>query len=128
VISEKDVKTLRGVSDKQYVFTQVVFVCFTLFQLFIAFNNCSLALDYGQAMGLNFEGILAMWNTEPELQKQYIGFEVQSLHRLNMAIINFGTVLMFVILAASMTVSRKRNKRVLTVLEQCGAVKMNENA
>ena len=73
-------------------------------------------------MGLNFEGILGMWNAERDLKKQYIGYEVQSLHRLNMTIINFGEVLIFVILAVLMSITRSRNKRVLAALENCGAI------
>jgi hypothetical protein len=125
---EKDIKALKGVSDKQYIFIQSVFVVFILFHLFITFNNISLAVDYGRALGLNFEGILGMWNAEPVLQKQYMGYEVQSLHRLNMAIISFGSVWVFIICSASLSIIRKRNKRVLAALEQCGAIKPSKNA
>jgi hypothetical protein len=120
---EKDLKALKGVSDKQYKLIQGFFVINILFQLFITFNNISLAIGYGRALGLDFEGILDMWNAEPELRKLYMGYEVQSLHRLNMAIISFGAVWVFIIFSASLSIIQKRNKRVLAVLEQCGAIK-----
>ena len=125
MISEKDFKALNGVSDKKYKIIQVVFIIFALFELFIAYNNLSLSISFGHAMGLNLEEILSMWNTEPELQKQYIGYEVQSLYRLNMAILSLGVVVLFIISLVSMSANRKRNKRVLTALENCGAVQKN---
>ena len=128
MISEKDIKALNGVSDRQYKFTQAAFIVFILFHLFLVYNNFSLAVNYGRAMGLQFAGILAMWNAEPELQKLYTGYEVQSLHRLNMAIISFGVVLLFIIFAISSSKSRKRNKMALAALEQCGAIKLSKNA
>jgi hypothetical protein len=128
VISEKDVKALNGISERHYKFTQVAFVAFTLFQLFNTYHDFSLAVNYGQAMGLDFEGILNMWNAEPELQKQYVGYEVQSLYRLNMAILSLGGALLFVIFSISMSINRNRNKRVMAALEQCGAIKLSKNA
>jgi len=128
VVSEKDLKALNGVSDRQYKFIQVFFAAFTIFELFIAYNNLSLSISYGHAMGLNIEGILTMWNAEPELQKQYIGYEVQSLHRLNMAILDLGLALLFIISLVFVSINRKRNKRVLAALESCGALKHIENA
>ncbi len=128
MLSEKDVKALNGVSDKRYIFTQAAFIVFALFQLVIAFHDFSLAINYGNAMGLSFESVLSMWNAEPELEKQYLGYEVQSLHRLNMAIMSFGVALFFALLAVSMSVSRSRNKRILAVLEQCGAIELRKNA
>ena len=125
MISEKDFKALNGVSDKQYKIIQVVFVVFALFELFIAYNNLTLSISFGHAMGLNLEEILSMWNAEPELQKQYIGYEVQSLYRLNMAILSLGVVVLFIISLVSMSANRKRNKSVLTALENCGAVQKN---
>lgn len=128
MISEKDLKALTGISDKQHRIAQSLFVLAILFQIFLTFNNLSLAIDYGQAIGLSVEGTLDMWNAEPELQRQYIGYEVQSIHRLNMAILSFGAALLFAIFTVSMSVSRNRNKRVLSALEHCGAIKRSNNA
>ena len=105
MILEKDVKVLKGISDTQYKLVLGIFIAFTLFQLFIAYNNFNLAIGYGQAMGLDFKGIFAMWNAEPELQKQYVGYEVQSVYRLNMTIISFGVALFFAISAVSMSIN-----------------------
>ena len=69
-----------------------------------------------------------MWNAEPVLQKKYIGYEVQSLQRLNAAILDIGVALLFVFILISMSIDRKRNKRVLVELENCGALKRSEHA
>ena len=84
-----------------------------------------MAVTYGEAMGLSFEGMLKMWAAEPELQKQYLGYEVQSLHRINMAILNIGAVIIFIASYITMGVTRKRNKRVLATLEHFGAINKN---
>jgi len=128
VIPKKDIKTLKGLTDKQFKFAQAAFVLAILFQLFIAYHNLSLAIDYGQKMGLDTDDILAMWNDEPKLQKKYIGYEVQSKHRLNMAILSLGLALLFVLYVVSMTIERSRNKRVLEALVQCGAMDRNKYA
>ena len=128
VISEKDVKALKGISEKQFKLVQAAFFLAIIFQLFIAFHNLSLAIEYGQEIGLDAKGILAMWNAEPNLQKNYIGYEVQSNYRLNMAILSFGLALLFVIFAVSMSIDRNRNKRVLSALKQCGAINGGTNA
>ena len=82
-----------------------------------------MAVNYGQAMGLSFAGVLDMWNTEPKLQKLYSGYEVQATHRLNMAIVSFGGSLLTFIMAVSISFDRSRKKRILSALEQCGAIK-----
>lgn len=128
MILEKDIKALKGISDKKYKIVQTAFFLAILFQLFVAFHNLSLAIDYGQEMGLDAKGILTMWNAEPNLQKQYIGYEVQSKHRLNMAILSFGLALLFVMYSVSMSIDRNRNKRVLEALGQCGAINRGNNA
>lgn len=128
MILEKDIKALKGISDKQFKIVQTAFFLAILFQLFIAFHNLSLAIDYGQEMGLDAKGILTMWNAEPNLKKQYIGYEVQSKHRLNMAILSFGLALLFVMYAVSMSIDRNRNKRVLEALGQCGGINRGKNA
>ncbi|CAA0113687.1 Uncharacterised protein [BD1-7 clade bacterium] len=128
MISEKDARVLKGLSDTRYNLVQGVFIGFMLFQLFSTFNNLSLAISYGEAMGLSFDQILAMWNAEPELRKLYKGYEVQSLYRLNMAILNFGVALVLAILSVTMNSVRTRNKRILFALEYCGAISKGENA
>ena len=122
MISENDLKALKGASDKQYKFTLAIFIFLTLLQLFYTYDNVASAIAHGQAMGLDIEGVLAMWNSEPELNKHYSGHEVQSLHRLNMGIISFGTALLFAISTASMSIRRNRNKRVLNALKECGVI------
>lgn len=86
------------------------------------YSNFSLAVTYGESMGLNFEGVLEMWNAEPELQKQYLGYEVQSLHRLNMTILNIGTVIIISAAYITMGITRARNKKVLAALENYGEI------
>ena len=88
----------------------------------------SLAIAYGESMGLNFEGILEIWSAEPELQKQYLGYEVQSLHRLNMAILNIGTLIILGAAYITMGITRARNKNVINALEDCGAINKREHA
>jgi hypothetical protein len=79
-------------------------------------------------MGLNFEGILEMWNAQPELQKQYLGYEVQSLHRLNMAILSISTVIILSAAYITMGITRARNKKVLATLKNYGAINKCDNA
>jgi hypothetical protein len=94
----------------------------------MAYSNMSLAIAYGESMELNFEGVLEIWIAEPELQKQYLGYEVQSLHRLNIAILHIGTLVIFGAAYITMGITRARNKNVLDALEDCGAINKRENA
>ena len=128
MISDKDIKALRGFTDTQYKLVRIFIFLLILFYLFMTYSNISLAIAYGESMGLNFEGVLEIWIAEPELQKQYLGYEVQSLHRLNMAILNIGTLVIFGAAYLTMGITRARNKNVLDALEDCGAIKKRENA
>ena len=94
----------------------------------MTYSNISLALAYGESIGLNFKGVLEIWNAEPELKKQYLGYEVQSLYRLNMAILNIGTLVVFGAAYITMGITRARNKNVLNALEDCGAINKRENS
>ena len=120
---KKDIKILKGVSETKYKFAQVFLIFFFLLQLFVTYNNVSLAINYGQAMGLSFAEILDMWNTEPNLQKLYSGYEVQTIHRLNMAILSFCASLLILMTTAFVSFDRLLKKRILSTLEQCGAIK-----
>ena len=118
MLTEKDKKALEGSSETWYRIGLGVLVLMFLVQAHAVYWNLALALSYGEAMGLEFTEILSVWNAEPDLQRNYIGYEVQSLHRLNMAILSFGAAVLFALLAFSMVATRARNKRILCALEQ----------
>lgn len=69
-------------------------------------------------MGLDLKLILAMWNAEPQLGRMYSGYEVQSLHRLTITILNFGSAIIMSLIVYGMAVTRSRNKRILEVIGQ----------
>ena len=123
IIDLKDKKALNGISETQYRITQALFLFLIFLELYSVYNNITLSIFYGESMGLNFNEIVSMWNAEPNLNKQYLAYEVQSLHRLNMAILSFGASILLIISSVFVSINRSRNKRVLAALEQCGALK-----
>jgi hypothetical protein len=118
VITDSDLKALKGASDKEYRITQIFFGGIVLFLLFIALSNFLLALDYAKSMGHDFYATLAMWNTETELWKHYLGFEVESIHRFSLCILDIGVALLIMIYSVLMSSTRKRNKRILAALNK----------
>ena len=65
---------------------------------------------------MDFEAIIAMWNADPQLERIYSGYEVQSLHRFTVAIFNFGSAIIISVIVYGMIVTRSRNKRILKVI------------
>ncbi len=122
MLSEHDVKILRGLGTTHFRIVLGLTLLFAIFEAYFAYYNLSLALGYARAIDLDVQGTLRMWNAEPELRELYSGFEVQSRHRLNMAILSFGGVLFAAILAASLVLNRSHKKRVLAELECVGAI------
>lgn len=122
MLATRDLLILKGPSKPVHGLCVALFLALSTLQLFLVYNNVSLAIGYGSAMGLDFRETLSLWNSEPDLQKLYLGLEVQSIHRLNLAIQNFGIAVLFLILVLSLHASRGRNKRILAALEECGAV------
>lgn len=118
MITEKDIKALRGQSDLHFKLIQGLFISGIFLLLFSCYHSLSLAISYGEAMGLDFEAILAMWNAEPQLDRIYSGYEVQSVHRLSVAVFSFGSAVIISIVASGMIVTRSRNKRILEVIEK----------
>lgn len=118
MITEKDIKSLKGQSDFHFRLIQGLFISGVFLQLFSCYNNLSLAIIYGEAIGLNFKEILAMWNADPQLDRIYSGYEVQSLHRFATAILNFGSAIIISVIVYGMIVTRFRNKRILEVIEK----------
>ena len=122
MLTDKDMKTLNPGSERQYLIIKYSLVVFILFQIFITINNFTLALNYAELGGYDFSQTLHLWNQDLQLEKNYSGYEVQSLYRLNMGIINFGVVLILILLVWFMALSRKRNKRIISELINCGAI------
>lgn len=123
MILDKDIKMLEGSSQYQFNFALSVLIVSALFLLFITYNNFSLSIYYAEKINLDFEDIVSIWNAQPELLKQYSGYEVQSLHRMNMAILNFFCSMFIFIVAYSAYNTRLRNKRILETLHECGGIR-----
>lgn len=128
MLPKKDIKALHGLPENQFKFCLAILVVFALLQLFYVYHNVSLVLSYSETMGVSFKELLALWNSEPELQNQYMGYEVLAIHKLNMSVLGIGVALLLVIVSVSLSVSRSRNKRVLAALEQFGALGTSRNA
>ena len=118
LITEQDIKALKGQSDLHFKLVQGLLISGIFLQLFFCYHSLSVAISYGKAMGLDFEAILAMWNAEPQLDRIYSGYEIQSLHRLTVAILNFGSAIIISIIVYGMIRTRSRNKRILEVIEK----------
>ncbi len=128
MILAKDIKILKGASKNQFNLALGTSVALALLMLFTTYNNLDLSIYYAYEMGLDFDGIMAMWSTEPELKKIYSGYEVQSLHRFNMAILNLGCSMLILMFAYSGYSNRLRNKRILEALDKCGAISGDKSA
>lgn len=122
MITDRDIKALKGVSGTQHKLLKVLFIVIILFQEFCIYREFSLAVSYGQATGLNIGGILEMWNAEPELQREYSSYQIQSLIRLNEAIYNVGIMSMFIFFAVHLPVGRSRYQRISEKLTENGAI------
>jgi len=117
MLTDKDIKALKGQSEFQFKIIQALFIFGIVLLFFGCYNNVSLAISYAGKVGLSFQDILAIWSDEVQLNRAYSGYEVESLNRINSALLSFGSALIISIQAYGIAVTRSRNKRILATIE-----------
>ena len=122
MITDKDIKSLKGPSCRLYTAFLIMLVLSIGLFSYATFNNISLSIHYAEQFGLDLNATFSLWNSEPDLKRTYSGYEQQSLHRLNLAIIDFGVVIFLIIQLVSTSYLRKRNQRILLALIESGAI------
>ncbi|MDC0660925.1 hypothetical protein [Marinobacter sp. SS21] len=122
MLSDKDIKAVVGPTPRMYMFLKCTVAFLILFFGFGAVYNLYLAFHYASLFGLDVFGAIELWNQETVLRKTYAGYELASLHRLNMSILSFGMVILLSLQLGWFITTRKRNSRILSALVQAGAV------
>ena len=120
MITDKDFKSLKGPSSRVFSSSIILLLCLIGLFLYAAFRDISLAFHYAEQIGLDTNALLSLWNSEPDLNRTYSGYEQQLIHRLNMAIIDTGVVIIMSIQLVTFVLSRRRNQRILDALGEAG--------
>lgn len=122
MITDKDLKSLNGLSKRLYSFSLILFILMIVLFTYTTYHNAYLSIHYASLFGLDFNATLELWSSEPELSRIYSGYEHQSLSRLNLAIINCGAAMLFLLQLIAVVSMRKRNQRILKTLLISGAI------
>jgi len=122
MLTQNDIKFIKSSQNKYFPLVKYLFIFAIAFSIVGLGYNAYLAINYAGLGGMDLSATASFWNQEIKLEKNYTGYELESLHRLNMAILNLGLVVLFSIHLRSITTERKRNKRIYSELIKCGSV------
>jgi hypothetical protein len=122
MLTEADIKALKGISPKQYAVSKYALVFGVILSLYAAVHNFYLAIHYPSLDGMSFSETVEIWNETTVLERYYSGYIVESKHRLNMSILGIGQVVLFSMLLWFIGSIRQRNNRILSELIKCGSL------
>jgi len=126
MITQKDIESLNGLPDKYFTLAKSVFLIGIAISIASACYNLYLSIQYVSPHEFNISNALALWNSQIPLNDTYTGFEHYSILKLNSSIYNIGAAVVFSFLLFSITATRKRDKRILASLIECGEISSNK--
>lgn len=122
MLNPRDIKALVGPSRRQYLLLIWASILIIVFFAFGVIYNLYLAIHYASLDGFNLGETLSLWNEETILEKFYSGFNVESKHRLNMSILDFGVAAITGLNLWLFFSNNRRKRRIVSELIECGAL------
>ena len=122
MITQKYIEELSGPAEKYFTFIKYFLLFAIALSIVSSAYNLYLGISYASPDKLNITTAINLWNTEIPLNGTYSGYEHHSIIRLNNSILSIGVALVLTIQLISISKTRKRNKRILASLKECGAL------
>ena len=123
MITEKDIKRLKYFNTR---FAKIVFyglLFFPIFLLIMGGLNLHLASKFGKYAGYSLGDLFKSWIEGIDIHKQYSGFYIKALERLEASLTDFMFSIIFLCGPVIFVKSKKINERLLNTLIQNGVIK-----